>query len=363
MAKEFTDFEKLAMEMAGSPAPQEPTPAPEPVENTEPVNTDEDLPEESVDNVEETEDVEEPTAQVEPTTAEEEENVSDNLEIDDWDDAPEADVTPEKTFDFSELGKALNDETIKSQEDVISRMQELKTKVSELEKIKDSALDDVPEDLKKAIELSKSGADYLNYLGISSVDYAQVDPVELFEYEVTQMFTDKDGNVNEEKLSEYLDNLPEVDKELRGRQIQKQYIAEQQSRKEQFAQEAQRKRAESDVQLQKVLSSTEAIAGFKLKPSHKKSLYEDITSGKMMKELFYGKDGKYDFQKVVETAFKAKNFDKIQNHLRQQVRSSTKKEILNDVTNSNVKSPPQQPNAAPKTKSALDSYLESLMPK
>lgn len=368
----MNEFEKLAMQLVKdeqSSQPEEAATEQTQNENTEPVNTDEvsleDTEELENEEVESTEEVETPTAEEEDSTTDQGIDIDDVLDLDDLDgeDSTSVEATPEPTFDFTELGNAIGDETIKSKEDVVNKVKALQEQLVQLEKQKESQLEGIPENLQKAIELAKSGGDYLEYLGISTVDYSQVDPVELYEYEVTQAFTDANGNVDEDKVVEYLDNLSDVDKELRGRQLQKQFIADQKNRADQLAAQAAQKKVESDARLQATLDTIDNVAGFKLKASHKKTIYDDITSGKLFKELFYDKNGQYDFKKVVENSFKAKNFDKIQNFYKQQVRSATKKEIINDLSNSTVNRPPQQTVVTPKKVDPMTAWIESLKPK
>lgn len=369
MSNNLSDFEKMALEISGVQSNPEPS--------NDVINDDDSVTENTVqeDVLEVQEDVnlEEPSQKIEspdepetatPTSEDETDSDGDmlleeDINLDDYStEEPEA---VESSFDFSKLSNDLGFE-VKGKDDLVSRFKELNEQLKSKEAELESASSSIPEDLKGAIKLAKDGGDYLEYLKISSVDYNNIDEVELFEYEVSQLFTDSKGNVDTEGLEEYLDSLSDVDKKLKGRELKSQYVQKQQATIAQLERQAAEKKATADKALKQAVDSMNNVAGFKVNPSQKSKLFNDISTGKMVSSLFYDKNGNYDFNKIAENYFKILNFDKIQNFYKQRVKANTKKEILNETTNSNVTAKQElaNPGSNTRSQSPLDSYLAAL---
>src|SRR5690606_30197611 len=196
---------------------------------------------------------------------------------------------------------------------------EFKEKLKKLQTPQEDALAGVDEKLKKAIELSKKGADYLSLLGISTVDYSKINPTQLYESSVLS-----DPNYSDEEKTELLDSLSPLQKKERGLQLRSEYERAQKAQISQFEQsvaameasKAERK-MKADKELKSTLDKVEKIAGLSLKAHHKTDIYEAITTGRMQQELFYDKkSGEYDYQSMIETYFIKKNLDKIIGHVK-----------------------------------------------
>src|SRR5688572_14384438 len=124
--------------------------------------------------------VDSPTA-VEPTSTEAakteeptktEEPVAEPAIWSDWDKTPEptpaikpTDAAP-PTLVFTDLGKAIGVD-VKTQEDLVKAVEGLKAEAA-----KSKAYDNLPAELKKAVELASKGADYLEYLKVNTLDYS-----------------------------------------------------------------------------------------------------------------------------------------------------------------------------------------------
>lgn len=297
----------------------------------------------------------EPVAAVTPT-----EPVVDS-KIDDWD----ADVQPEpvatppptSTFDFSEMGKALGTEEIKTKEDLVSYISKVK---SEAESAK-SGLSDLPQELTRAVELAKQGGDYLSYLKVAAVDYGKLDPVDVYEEYVIDRSTDPNGNVDFDKVNNFLDSIQDFDKELRGKEIIKNLQAQQIHAVKQLEDQAQKRKDQAISSVQTVLSTLEDVNGFKLKPTHKQELFDWIVSGKMMKEAFFSeKTGEYDFSKVVKAAALLKYGEKMDAYRRQQIKNSVKRELLDDLQNPLIDKPTIAAGAEPKRGYDLGDFVDEL---
>jgi hypothetical protein len=285
--------------------------------------------------------------------------VPDALEVwSDWDATPEVATPTEPVVPtpqvqneiFVELSKALG-ATITSKDDVI--------KLLEVEKQK-TIPDNIPAELKKAVELASKGADYLEYLKVNTVDYSKADPVELYENYIIDSLSDEQGQVDEEKVNSYLDSLSDVQKELEGKRLQRQLIVEQQRRTVELEQSAIRAREKHDADLKAALRGFAEIDGFKVDDNHRRELFDWISSGGIMKDLFYGQDGSFDPIKAAKVAFRNKYYDKLDSYHKTKIRNATKREILKDITNQEIVTTPKNASPQPTKSFGIQDYIESL---
>lgn len=280
------------------------------------------------------------------------ENVEDDFNFD-LEDEPVAEtqspVTETPKFDFSTLVKDLGFEDIKDENDFKTRIKSLK----EFEK--------VPDNLKKALDLSRKGGDWLSYLKVSQVDYNAIDPEQAW-------YQDAINNLGEESAKELWEKTSPLDRKLGGKRILNQAIQYQRAQQEAFEQEAIRsenealqKRANADAKLKSTLDNLNEIAGIKLKPSQKQDIFEAITTGRMQKELFFdSKTGDYDFKNMVETYFVKKNLPKIISKIEQVTKSKTIKSVMKDIQNVQIDKPQEKPTPEVENKPAWQQYLDEL---
>jgi hypothetical protein len=307
---------------------------------------------------EETPKADAPTAAA-PETPKVETPVEDKVESSwsDWDtpEVPKADATAPAVVPneiFTDLSKALGVE-IKTKDDIVAayKAQAEKTALP----------DNLPSELKKAIELASQGADYLEYLKVNTVDYGKADPVQLYEDYIIDSMSDKDGNVADpEKLDEYLDSLSDLDKTIRGNEIKRQLISAQAQRTAQLEQEARMSREKHDTELKAALRSMDEVDQFKITDFHRTELFNWISSGKIMQDLFYDANGQFDAVKVSKIAFRNKYHDKLDAYQKTKLRNATKREILKDITNQDITSPKQPANPEPKKGYGIGDYIQSL---
>ena len=265
----------------------------------------------------------------------------------DWDDqAPtepaKVDAQPQSVAPnlYNDLSKALGQE-VKSTEDLVQ--------LFKAESVKAKAWQDsLPSELKKAIDLASKGGDYLEYLKVNTVDYSSADPVELYEDYVIDSAADKDGNVDSEKVNEYLNGLDDFEKRLRGQDLQRRLVAEQKRRSVEIEQEAVRTKEKYDTELKSVLRGFNEIDGFKVDDNHRRELFEWISSGGIMKDLFYTADGQFDAAKAAKVAFRNKYYDKLDTYHKTKIRNATKREVLKDITNQQMTTPSKFADPTPK---------------
>lgn len=254
--------------------------------------------------------------------------------FDEWDETNTEEVIEDKPkeFDYSNLAKDLGFEST-TRDGIIAEVKAIKEEKAQSTEL----VAGLPDNLAKAIEIAQLDGDYLQYLGVTSVDYNKVDNMTLVQDQFTKYLTDANGNVDVEKLAEALEGLTDLDIEMRGNELKSQYIAQQEQFKNNVQREAQDAKLKADVELKSALAKTDNIRDLKLNGTHKKDLYDSISSGKMVQDLFYGSDGQMDYEKVVKVVFDAKYGDKVDKYLKQRITTATKKEMLDKLSNVQIK--------------------------
>jgi hypothetical protein len=258
---------------------------------------------------------------------------------------------------YLDLGKALGLEKVESKEALLTYLKDIKAKAEtpgvDTSKIKS------PE-LLKAIELDQKGGNWKSYLQITDTDYTSVDPVELYENYVIDQLADASGQVDEEEVNKLLDSKTELEKKLLGKELQRQLSSAQAQRVAEVEREAALVRAQTDDALRSALKVTTDVNGFKVDDTHRRDLFEWVSSGRMMSDLFYGSDGKLDPAKTARNAFIMKYFDKIDSAMKQRIRNATLREIKEEVGNAQIVSPGAPANPNPKVENGVDAYIRQL---
>lgn len=258
---------------------------------------------------------------------------------------PQAPAVTVPSLELQEIAKVLKKETLTSKDEAL---RELESRLKQAEAI--SAL---PDPVKKAVEIAALGGNYLEYLGVSQIDWTKEDPITLYENYVEDQFVDSTGRVDIERVDKFLDKLDDDEKEFRGRELQKQYTAYQAQQKANIENQARMERAAFEGSVRKAIESTDNIAGFKLTPSHKEELYSFIVSGQDVKQP--------DVNTRLFNAFITKYWSKIDSFRKQQVRNSTMKTVLDEVTVPQI-TPVGTPGGVQTGSSdfSLDTYIKNL---
>ena len=257
---------------------------------------------------------------------------------------------------LSELGKALGLEKVSSKEELVSAVAGLK---SELEKAKGPDTTEIHPELLKAIELSRKGGDFYEYLKVTSVDYSKADPMQLYEDYVIDQLTDANGNVDEDQVNDYLDNMKDSEKRLKGIELQRRLVYEQQRKVAEIETEAIRKREKQDADLKAALGNLQEVDGFKVSDSDRKAVFGWVTS-KMMKDLFYGADGNLDPVKVAKVAFRNLYHDKLHSYMKNKIKNASARELYAEVTNAQITTPSAPANPTTKKGYDINDYISSL---
>ncbi len=292
-------------------------------------------------------------------------NQTDNDLITDWDPLTVSDKVDDKPkYDFKSLGKALDLEDIDSEDKLISHYKTVVSKNKELEKIS-ADFTSAPEPLREALEVAKAGGDYLEYLGISTVDYDSIDDRSLYEESLINLglFVDKAGNIDEDGLAEYIDSLPEKTIGVEAAKVRAQAKQQQAIQKQAIVQKAEAQRQATVKALRDALNSMESVGPFKLSESHRKAMFDDMSSGQIMKVLFYDSNGKFDYQKAARIYFKEKYEQRINQLLSDAVKNQTTKKIANDLKNVDLNNNgrPTNPTTPNNAVDPIDAWMAKMM--
>jgi hypothetical protein len=257
-------------------------------------------------------------------------------------------TTPTPSFDFSEVAKVLGKEDVKAKEEVLAAVAELKQKAELLQQ--------TPEDLVKAMEIAKQGGNYLEYLQVSVVDWAKEDPIVLYENYVEDQFYDAaTGLVDYDKVDKVLEKMDDEEKEFRGKELQKQYVAYQKQQKDFLQQQAIAKRSQFENSVKQMVNEIKDVNGYVLTPAKKQELLEYVLSGQDLQEN--------DVRSRVVNAFIKKNFHSIDKYMKTKVSNATKREILNEAQIPDIK-PSSTPTPASTTKQySISDYIQELATK
>lgn len=292
--------------------------------------------------------------------APESEDVSWDSFIDEKDTPKTQEAKP--SFDWSEVGKAVNLPDIKGQEDLTKYIDGLRKNVEDLKS--KTIGDDVPKALVEAIEIARQGGDYLSYLDIADIDYSQDDPVVLFEEEVAELFYNKDGSFREDEYNDYIDSLTPTDKLMRGRQLQRELISIQEQKKAQIKAKAAMEKAENLRKLETAMHSFNKVDNYDVTPKIKKQLFNELATGDFLKQLGIAESGNHNWEKLLNTYFKARYFDAIQQFNTRNGIKDAKRAELNELSNSTVKKNQRIENPVNTSKrTGLDLYLETIQKK
>ena len=271
--------------------------------------------------------------------------------IDDWDvSQPKPD-----TNDISELAKEFGFDNVKSKSDFAQAVKQLKESTNQ-----SSLLDNIPSELAQAVKLAAQGnKNYYEYLRATAVDWSKQDPTALFENWVFDKLSEQ-GKTAEE-IEEYINRIDPMDKNLRGRDLQRQFSDQQRQQQEYIRQQAAQEAFVFETKTKSALESLNDVYGFKLNPVHKQALLQDFVNTPVGRALLAQTGG--DYTKALQGLFNVKYGEQIDKFRRDRVRNVAKRELLNDLQRPQLNTPT---NAAAPSQEKVDPialYLKELKAK
>lgn len=268
-----------------------------------------------------------------------------------WDDeeTPVIEKVETTKFDFKKIGSALDLKDVDSEDQIVTKVSELKTKLKELE---ENPLKAVSEEFREVLEVAKNGEDWRSFLAEQLVDYTKIDALKLFEDEfladaVKNPVYFTEGKFDMQKAEDALDALPNPYKSNEGKKIQQFYTQQQQLKKQQIVAQAEAKRTKAVETLSKASADLNKILpvedfGIKFEPKHSAQIYEGITNSNLTNKHFgtsfenLVKDGA-DMSKVTRTIALAEYGEKMLKYKSQAAKVEAKKEILDKTQNVQLK--------------------------
>lgn len=270
-----------------------------------------------------------------------------------WDeDETEVIKTESPKIDFSKLGSALELGEVKSEEEFVTRVSELKTKLKQSE---EAPLQGISDELKEVLEIAKKTGDWKAFLGESITDYRKSDPLQLYEDNLYQIYKNDpkyrnpDGTMNEDAFYADVDAIPEVQRKADGVRLQQQLIARQDARKAQVVAQALARTEQAEKELSKATKSLNEILpleiyGVKFEPKHSNAIQEGITNSKLTKKhLGVGYNDLIrsgaDMQSVARTITLAEHGERMLKFKSSNSKVEAKKELLDKVQNAQITTP------------------------
>lgn len=271
----------------------------------------------------------------------------------DKDEEPAKPTTP---LDIRQLAKKVGVEA-ESEDDFVAKLQ-AQTKADPFEGL--------PANLKKAVEYAKKGVDPLQLLKINSVDYSQIDPVQLFEADFLSKMPDKEqGRVA-------LDAMNPFQKQYEGLKLKQQLEYQQRMAEADLLQQVemskQREVAERETfknKLSSELGKVDSIENFKVLEKHRKAIFNEIAE--RGENPRYKTANGYDYARQIRDTFITSNWDSLKEHLFNKAKVATLKEELNQIQNVDLKRNTERLPVNPADESIHDKInrqnLESRKPK
>jgi len=304
-----------------------------PAEEVEEVEEQEEEQEEVVEDVlDDDEEVVEEVVEDEEEVQEEE--VLDDLDLDGWDENEEVEVE-KPSVSYKDIATELGFGDLETKEDLVKAIKE-KEESTAKEKV-GKEFDGLPDELLDAIKLVKNGGDYREYLNVTAIDYKKIDAKKFFIEAAKEHFIKDDGTLDSESLQDFVDDQDETMMDIQGAAIKKQYVERQETEKRLLASNALKRKELTEMKLNDVLSNFSSFNGYKVNESHKKRLYQDITTGKAMKEMFYDKNGEYDMSKVVKAYFYYLKGGQMEKFRAQRAKNTALRDVLGDANNADLK--------------------------
>lgn len=266
-------------------------------------------------------------------------------DFEDSDDSDTGDAVEE--IDVSSISKDLGFDA----NDIESLKEQINNKIEESKISADEWKNGVPQNLIEAVELSKGGGDYLDYLNVSSIDYSSIPDIDIVASALYPDFT-KDGVVDEDALNEYVDTLTDTQIRVEASKLRRNYEANQEHSKNEKIALANQRRQDVKEGIEKALSSYDDVGGFKVPLSEKNFIRNSVNNDTLMKDLFFNSKGVLDYEKVRDVVFKYRNFDKIKRFWETKFVNQTKRDVISKMSNIERRNSSSPSKASPEDKTS-----------
>ncbi len=249
---------------------------------------------------------------------------------------------------YEDMGKALNLQPNSDRDIILREVESLKNKANASDNIFAN------ESLRQANEVAKNGGDYLEYLGLASINVDSKSDEELIRLKM------QESGSSEEFINEYIEENKDTSgfkKEAAETRQSLKYTREQ--RTKELADKAQSTESQRNVQtqeanerLRKVINEATDINGFKIDDDAKARIL-DIATGtttigekkvsKLFAHFLYNEKGELDPQKTLNTIFRSEFFDGVTDFLKSEGKTEGKRETMDNLQNVELDTTPAAP--------------------
>jgi hypothetical protein len=235
--------------------------------------------------------------------------------------------------------------------------------VSHVEQLRSSPNDEGSvfsnEALKQANEIAKSGGDWRGYLSTESANYKQIADKDLVIQELQNVM----GKSEDFDAEDYVDGMSDAEIRIKGAEIRQRLERQDEVKRQEIIQETTQRKAMIDTGIKDALSRVDDVAGFRVSDNHKSEIFDGLTSGKLIRDMFYTDNGQPDYGKMVDSAFKALYFDKVVGYLKTASANDGKRQVLKNLQNVDLSQPKHQGehNPPPAEQEASIELLSGLM--
>ena len=259
---------------------------------------------------------------------------------------------------FEELGKAIGSDVFDDQNAIIEKAKSIAKENAELkEQLNNGDSPFANELFERANEIAKQGGDYLQYLGIASIDYDQFSDEVLLDEFVAKAYIPGDTQEAVEKRQEYLDDMTESQKSVEANKVRAQLKAEQEAQMKEAGELSQRQQAEQqkiveevNKSLQEAYKKADKLFGMKLETADKKRHYKALTDGSLNQTMYHNEKGEFDPQRAIENAWLLERDSKgelvnVKNLVKTYISRSKnegKAEMLKEASNVDIKRNPKK---------------------
>jgi len=272
-----------------------------------------------------------------------------------WDKDLETPPVKDEPLTFESLGSALKlEKTPKSTAELVEQFTAQQLKIKALEASQEQSLDDIDPELKEVVQFAKNKGNWKQFLSTKVVNFNNADPVSLFNQSVEQQFKKPDGSIDFDAADAELAQIPDAVKRAQGNIMKQNLIAQQENRRAQILQEAERRQTDFNRNLAEAAKKlpeylTKDKVGIQVEPKHADFLYEGIRNGKLVEKHL----GKVDIsgiapEKLIRTLAMAEWGERISKTQFDQGVVQGKKQLLKSTQNVQLNTPaiPPAPNVA-----------------
>jgi vacuolar-type H+-ATPase subunit I/STV1 len=289
---------------------------------------------------------------------------------------------PEVPDYLSDIASSIGLDDIKDQKGLVEYVNSLKSsseKTAEELKTLQNASPFANDEIAKLNQIATQGGDWKTYLDTAKTNYDNIPPEEFFKELNKQYFVDGNGVLDEDAYENYLSDFTPEHMRVEGKKLKDQTIKDREdtlSAIENQTQEAASQRQKAIEEAVTALNDTAKdfkeikfnIGGKNVKMNvslaEKNKALKNLTDGTINDLIIpKNKDGSINHRAALENSWLIENKEKIFKHLEVKTKNETTRDMMNELSNANVKKNGERPVANATKVSPAQSALETLRAK